>query len=1121
MKGLLLFAGLMLGCIGLHSQVNVAVDKPVTVDSETASQPAWKAVDGLNYSNANRWVSDDNGYPHWIEVDLEQEYVVSHIYFYTGYFGDNHPVDEYKLQYFSGSDWVDIVHITNNVSPVHKNHFDPVVTSKIRLEAISGEGNALMMYEIEVFALYNSIPTISAVNDPEPVYSDEGTQLIVLDEISDGDPDSTQNLAISAVSSNSSVVPDPVINYTQGDSTAVLSWIPAGAEGTSLITITVTDAGSDQYGGHNQVEIQFSVTVREPDKNYAPAINPVPDVYAFSTGETYRINLTGISDGDHNKEQELDIMAVASDTTLVENIGISYNQHDSTAVLQFNTTGNNGTCNVSITVKDDGGTEGEGTDSTLTGFNVVITGRQQAVKITTDLQSMHQVMEGFGGFGLENVTWSRGPYYSQQYIDDIVNDLGVTILRIAVSPVGFEPVNDNADPYDIDLEQFRNNIYNHEDWKYIDFIRDLYKAEPDMKVIVSSWSPPAWMKSNNNVQEGGYLLTRYYEEYAEYVVAFIKLFKEETGGDLYAFSLQNEPTFWEPYESCQYTPRTYCDLIKVVGERFDAEGLDTKLFYPEEVMVRQNDMLGWMNTLNNDEYAREYVDIVAVHGYESTGISAGEIGGDLWDKYYNNYVDYPGYPKQFWMTETSGQENSHEGAMRLVAGLSNAITYGRLNAWVYWTISGEVHDPYDPENIYDLMLNGVKLKKYYVMKNYYRYVRPGARAVECSSTDVDILVNAFWHEENNTLTYVLVNKSNVHKTVSFDSYSMATDTRLFRTSETEDCEEVPIPAGSESFSLPPMSVSTFFLSGGEYNNHPPVVDPVKDTILLDSPDSLAIVLHGISDGDDDKDQDIEVTAGFSNSTIVNHLVLEEYAGTDSALLVLYFNQDVSGENITTVTLTENDPGNMNQFMPETKISFSMWIINYINQAPAFDVLDTAYIVLSKGQQAITITGITDGNEEIEEFLDFDFWAVHDRYYDFDSIVYNQGDSVAFLWVTPKRKGASIARLSITDNGETLFGENYFEDEFFISVVDYAASLDHRTDPGVILYPNPADHMITIRNIDDYGQYIVADLSGRKMGMGILSGDVLILNTDNYPDGIYSISLLSPGRVSVFRIIVAH
>jgi len=1112
---------LVLFGLNLQSQVNIAVNKSVTVDSEISSQPAWKAVDGYNYSNINRWVSDNNGYPHWIEVDLEQEYQVTGINFYTGLYGDNHPVYEYHLQSWSGTAWVDITHVSGNLSPVHKPQFEPVVTSQIRLEAITGEGDALMLYEIEVFARLNLAPSLDPVENADPIYSDEGTQSVILTGITDGDTSSVQNLTIVALSSNQSIVANPVIQYSQGDSTAHLEWIPAGPEGSATITVSISDDGGDEYGGSDTGSVQFNVFVRDPEKNYAPTLDQLPDIYAFSSGESYVVNLKGITDGDKNKEQALELWAVSVDNALIENLNIFYIQGSPVGKLQFNTTAANGTGTITIKVKDAGGTADNGTDSTLVSFKVITTLKENAVQITTDLQTQHQVIEGFGGFGLEKVDWSRGPYYSQEYIEDIVEDLGSNIVRISISSVGFEPINDNSDPYDTDLELFRNNIYKYEDWKFLDFVRDLHTAHEEVKFIASSWSPPAWMKSNNNVSEGGYLLPINYEEYAEYIVAFIKLFRQETGADLYAVSLQNEPTFWEPYASCRYTPRTYCDLIRVVGERFELEGISTKLFYPEEVMVREADMAGWMNTLNNDEYARKYVDIVAVHGYERTGTSAGEIGGALWEKYYNDYVNFPGYPKQFWMTETSGQQNTHEGAIRLVSGMSNAIRYGRLNAWVYWTFSGEAPDPYNPSNVYNLMLNGVKLKKFYASKNYYRYVRPGARAIESNSTDIDVMVNAFWHEVDNSLTYVLINKSGHEKVTNFDTYSMATDTRLYRTSETEDCKEVVIPSGSEVYLLPPMSVSTFVLSGGEYNNHPPTIETVKDSVLIGSPDSLAIILHGITDGDPDKEQEMEISTEFSNSAVINHLTLEEYTGTDSALLILYFNKDVSGENITTVQLTENDPNNLNQFMPVTKMYFSTWVVNYINNPPSFNELDTAYIELSEGQQGIELTGVNDGNEEAEEAIDVGFWAVHDRYFDIDSIVFTQGDSSIYLWVTPKRKGASVVKVNLTDNGETFIGDNYFEDRFFIKVLDFGVSSKNSLNPGSILYPNPADHHLSITGADNFKQYQVFNQAGRQMVAQVIKESTLSLATENFPPGIYYIKLTGIDSLKVYKFVIMH
>ncbi len=129
---------------------------------------------------------------------------------------------------------------------------------------------------------------------------------------------------------------------------------------------------------------------------------------------------------------------------------------------------------------------------------------------------------------------------------------------------------------------------------------------------------------------------------------------------------------------------------------------------------------------------------------------------------------------------------------------------------------------------------------------------------------------------------------------------------------------------------------------------PPIIENIKDTVLVGSPDSLVIILHGISDGDPDKDQSLDVSANMSNYQVINNFDLRIYPGTDSARLVMYFNNGISGENITTVILTENDPENINQFMTVAKMSFSTWVINYINKAPYFNELDTAYIQLDKG-----------------------------------------------------------------------------------------------------------------------------------------------------------------------------
>ena len=64
-------------------------------------------------------------------------------------------------------------------------------------------------------------------------------------------------------------------------------------------------------------------------------------------------------------------------------------------------------------------------------------------------------------------------------------------------------------------------------------------------------------------------------------VAYIKIIKQQTGIDIYALSIQNEPRFSQFYSSCVYDGDAMRDLLKVVGKRFKDDGIATKLFLPE------------------------------------------------------------------------------------------------------------------------------------------------------------------------------------------------------------------------------------------------------------------------------------------------------------------------------------------------------------------------------------------------------------------------------------------------------------------------------------------------------------------------------------------------------------
>jgi len=65
----------------------------------------------------------------------------------------------------------------------------------------------------------------------------------------------------------------------------------------------------------------------------------------------------------------------------------------------------------------------------------------------------YQTIEGFGGFGAKEVWWSSGPFYNTAWLDLVIDDLGLTILRDRI-PATFELSNDNSDPASLDLSKF-------------------------------------------------------------------------------------------------------------------------------------------------------------------------------------------------------------------------------------------------------------------------------------------------------------------------------------------------------------------------------------------------------------------------------------------------------------------------------------------------------------------------------------------------------------------------------------------------------------------------------------------------------------------------------------------
>ncbi|WP_128544036.1 hypothetical protein [Larkinella soli] len=439
-------------------------------------------------------------------------------------------------------------------------------------------------------------------------------------------------------------------------------------------------------------------------------------------------------------------------------------------------------------------------------------------QVTVDLSKKNQTIEGFGGFGAQDVYWSNGPLTSEAFVDAVVNDLGLTILRDEI-PTSFEPENDNTDPNVTDLSKYNltRDLPNHHAHfgRRIPHLKAM-KAAGVEKFIISVWSPPEWMKWNNRLDNGtkdnsapaynpnpnagsNQLKKENYEEFAEYCTAFVRIFKREIGVEPYGLSLQNEPRFSQFYQSCVYNGEALRDLIKTVGGRFRKEGITTRLFLPEDV--------GWLDGVRsmtqptlNDPEARQYVGFVAVHGYALDGVTAGSQDAQTWQTMYNWGAPYR---LPLWQTETSGYSNDMKGAVRLASAMYTALRFGNSSAWLFWTLSTGTLDEYSLMNS-----AGVKSKRFYTSKQFYRYIRPGAVRNEADSDLSEVLPLAFSHPETGQKTLVLINTGDTDRAVRITGTGLPAQWKQFRTTSDDDCAAKEAFSPGKTLLLPAASIIT-------------------------------------------------------------------------------------------------------------------------------------------------------------------------------------------------------------------------------------------------------------------------------------------------------------------------
>ena len=184
------------------------------------------------------------------------------------------------------------------------------------------------------------------------------------------------------------------------------------------------------------------------------------------------------------------------------------------------------------------------------------------INVVPDVE--YQTIEGFGGAFTEAaaVTWSKLGDENKKEIMKLYFDAeygaGYNMGRVHMNSCDFALGNYSCvEEGDEALETF--NI-ERDKQAVIPMIKAAMKYG-NIDIMVSPWSPPPYMKTNGQMNDGGKLKKEYYELWSQFYVEFIKRYRKE-GINVNRITVQNEPKAVQKWDSCVYTAEEEAELVK-------------------------------------------------------------------------------------------------------------------------------------------------------------------------------------------------------------------------------------------------------------------------------------------------------------------------------------------------------------------------------------------------------------------------------------------------------------------------------------------------------------------------------------------------------------------------------
>jgi glucosylceramidase len=379
----------------------------------------------------------------------------------------------------------------------------------------------------------------------------------------------------------------------------------------------------------------------------------------------------------------------------------------------------------------------------------------------------YQTHIGFGGaftesaaYTFHNLPKDKRDFITKAYFSE--DGLGYNMGRTHIHSCDFSLENYTyVEENDIDLKTF--DIKREEKW-VIPMIKEAQKYQKEMLLLASPWSPPAWMKSNNNMNFGGKLLPQYQQSWANYYVKYVQDMRKR-GIDIWAISVQNEPAATQTWDSCIYTAEEERDFVKdYLGPTVHAYDKDLKILgwdHNRDIIVER------ASTMLNDPKASEHLWGIANHWYVSEAFENMSVVHDLFPDKHLIFTEgcIEGGPKPLaWHTGERYGRN-------MFGDLNNWV-----EGWIEWNLilneqggPNHVGNFCDAPILADRQTNQLTVNSsYYYIGHFSKFIKRGARRVHVTHNLPQGIFTTAYENPDGKIVVVIQNQNDQATQVSLN-----------------------------------------------------------------------------------------------------------------------------------------------------------------------------------------------------------------------------------------------------------------------------------------------------------------------------------------------------------------